>query len=404
LAGNPYLSPRFGYHQGFNEFHDFLDSTLPGECIAPTTPSKKLLSDLNRRMQAVSHRTHLTATAYDELYFWYCQLCSRREAVSMDQLRRYPAADVMVDRASSWLRNLGDEPFFLWVHLMDPHHPYYPPQEALSSLGTSNISARRARFLNSFWKRTDIGPQRLQRYRVEILSLYDAGVYWADKQISLLVSALQHLQRWDETVFVVTADHGEEFLEHGARYHAPMSLSEQLIHVPLLLRAPKLLGRRLSQGPFSMIHLAPTLLEAVGAAVPDSFQGRSRWEDISMGNLPNEAAIAECVEACNNPFRVDDRIRPRLLVIRDREYKLVIHFSNKSDCLYDLKNDPGECSPLPTGVLTSERVRLLKLARVHLQNSRRSRNTAFAVRARLRELQQSTGSKPEQAPASPVAG
>jgi len=406
LAGNPYLSSRFGYDQGFDLFHDFLDAALPGGSLPAIIPGSERMSDLNRRLEDVAHRTRLTGP-YTELYFWYCQWLSARENLSMDRLRRYPAANVMVDKACSWLGTLGDEPFFLWIHLMDPHHPYYPPEEALSSL-SSSISARRARFLNSFWNRGDVGPQRLQRYREEILSLYDAGVYWADKQIARLVNALQQLQRWDETVFAVTADHGEEFLEHGARYHSPVNLPEQLIHVPLLVRAPELSGKNISQRPFSLIHLAPTLLEAAGAAVPESFQGRSFWKQIAAGDpqndLPSEPVIVECLEGCNNPFHVEDRIRPRLMAVRDRQYKLVIHFSDKTDCLYDLKNDPGEHTPLPAGVLTSGRARLLRQARTHLQSTRQRGSAGLAVRARLREIRQTMDARRESAPAAPVAG
>jgi arylsulfatase A-like enzyme len=276
---------------------------------------------------------------------------------------------------------------------MDPHHPYYPPPEALTSLGISRITPSRARFLNSFWNRGDIGARRLQRYRGEILSLYDAGIHWVDKQISRLVQALQQFQRWDDIVFVVTADHGEEFLEHGSRYHSPMSLPEPLIHVPLLLRAPELSGMHLSQGPFSLIHLAPTLLDAVGVPVPKTFQGRSYWEEVSAGNLPSKPAIVECVGACTNPFQPADRMRPRLMAVRDAVYKLVINFNGDfhgtTDSFYDLKNDPGEHSPLPDGVMPEVRARLLRVAREHLQATQRNRNVELRLLAHLREIQQS---------------
>ena len=54
--------------------------------------------------------------------------------MSLDQLRRFPAADVMVDHARDWLTAIGGQPFFLWLHLMDPHSPYYPRQEGLELL------------------------------------------------------------------------------------------------------------------------------------------------------------------------------------------------------------------------------------------------------------------------------
>jgi arylsulfatase A-like enzyme len=389
LAGNPYLSRRSGYDQGFDSFHDFLGSGVGSGPIPPEPTAPGNLSNLNQFIQAGSRRNGLAASAYDELYFWYCQLLSARQNIPMDALRQYPAANVMVDQARSWLSGLGEQPFFLWLHLMDPHNPYYPPEESLASLGLSRITSRRARFLNSFWNRWDIGPRRFKRYQAEILSLYDAGVYWVDKHLARLVHALRHFQRWDETVLAVTADHGTAFLEHGDRYHAPTSLREHLIHVPLLLRAPELSGRRLSQGPFSLIHLAPTLLDAVGVPRPARFQGRSVWEQISEGTLEGEPTITECVDGCCNPTRPDERMRSRLLAVRDKELKLVINFREKQDYLYDLKNDPGECSPLPSGIQTRQRVRLLQLARTHLQGASDRQTMDLRLWARLRDLQQS---------------
>jgi arylsulfatase A-like enzyme len=387
LSGNPYLSARFGYHQGFDTFRDFLDSELPAES-ALNPSAKGGMSHLNLRLQRTSRRSPLTAAAYDELYFWYCQWRTRRETASMDRLRRYPAADVIVDQARSWLSSLGDEPFFLWLHFMDPHHPYYPPGEALAALGESHITDRRARFLNSFWNR-DLSKPRLQTYRDEIISLYDAGIYWVDKQIARLVRSLQQFKKWDDTVFAVTADHGEEFLEHGNRYHSPTNLLEPLIRVPLLVRAPGAAAARLSQASFSLMHLAPTLLEAVGATAPDNFQGRSHWQQISAGALSSTPAIVECIAACNNPFQSQNRMHSRLMSVRDSTYKLVIDFGHKKDWLFDLKNDPSENSPLPDDAFPQERVRLLRAALAHIRSMQQQRDPGLRLRSRLRDLQQS---------------
>lgn len=77
------------------------------------------------------------------------------------------------------------------------------------------------------------------------------------------------------------------------------------------------------------------------------------------------------------------------MVARDGEFKLVIDFSEKRDYLYDLKNDPGENSPLAPGVRTGERARLLQLAYEHLQRTGDRQKTDLRLRALLRELQQS---------------
>src|SRR4051812_3270786 len=96
VAANPYLSPRFGYGQGFDLFSDFLKSDVMGESVRPLRPEDTTWAELNRYLQRFSHTTKGTAAVYDELYFQYCQWRSGREPVSVDQLRRYPAADVVV--------------------------------------------------------------------------------------------------------------------------------------------------------------------------------------------------------------------------------------------------------------------------------------------------------------------
>jgi len=390
VAGNPYLSSHYGYDQGFSSLRDFLDTPLPGESNVIAQP-KAGLSNLNRRLDALSHRSRLAGALYDEVYFRYCQWRSQRESLSMDQLRRYPAANILVDEACSWLRSTARPPFFLWLHFMDPHHPYYPPDEALVSLGIRGMSSRRARFLNSFWNRGDVGRERLRRYRAEVMSLYDAGVHWVDAQISRLVDCLKQLHCWDNTVLAVTADHGEEFLEHGRRYHSPTNLPEELIHVPLIIRATDLRPASL-RGPFSLVHLAPTLLEAVSVDVPARFQGRSHWKEMLGGEINAEPAVAECAEGSDHHLRVEDRLRPRLLAVRDNRYKLVIRFSDRTVRLCDLETDPEEHSPMPESVQTDQWVKLLKVARDHLRKSTADRNIDLVLKARVREIRKSVES------------
>jgi arylsulfatase A-like enzyme len=364
LAANPYLSSHFGYDQGFETFHDFLDVELPGE---HNLSSARGVAHLNMLLENTFARTRWTRAVYNELYFRYCQWRSFRKPVTMDHLRRYPSADIVVDRALAWLAGLGERPFFLWIHLMDPHHPYYPPKAALSAMGSPGVTPKRAAFLNAFWNRGDVAPERLQNYRDQVMVLYDAGIHWVDKHLARLARTLQGANRWDDLVFAVTADHGEEFLEHRTRYHSPWNLWKELVDVPLLVRVPGRRGQRLPRLPFSLIHLAPTLLEILGVPRPRSFQGRSAWRHIQAGSLPDEPAIIECVEGCTNPFQMEERQRPRLLAVRSGAYKLVTNFRGEPDRLYDLEQDPEERSPLAPDAARAVRRQLLESARRHLQ-------------------------------------
>jgi arylsulfatase A-like enzyme len=162
---------------------------------------------------------------------------------------------------------------------------------------------------------------------------------------------------------------------------------EELIHVPLLVRVPATARKEVANFPFSMLHLAPTLLEAAQISSPSEFQGRSCWEQVRQGANPDSVAISECVAGCTNPFRPEDRMGPRILSVRERRFKLVLHFDPAAEYLFDLEADPGEQAPLAPSTHTPVRRRLLEMAREHLQRSSNQRNDRTRLRARLRDVQ-----------------
>jgi arylsulfatase A-like enzyme len=385
-AANPYISSRFGYEHGFDTFRDFLEEkqTPLGDEKANAASSNGWASGLNRRLQKIRPALGPLGTIYDELYFEYCQRVTP-VAESLDALRRFPAADVIVDHACTWLSSIGDAPAFLWLHLMDPHSPYYPKDEALMLMGQSPITTNRARYLNSWWNRSDLGPRRFARHCDEVVGLYDAGIRWVDAQMERLKETLRESKRWDDCIFAFTADHGEEFLDHGGRYHRP-GLMEELIHVPLLLRVPGSAKKKVANSPFSMLHLAPTLLDAARLQVPADFQGRSYWQQLLQGESFDGVAISECVAGCTNPFRPENRMGARVLSVRESRYKLVLHFDPPAENLYDLEADPSEHAPLAPSTQKPVRRRLLEIARDHLRRSVEQRDSRTRVQASLREL------------------
>ena len=402
VLANPYISARFGYEHGFDTFRDFLENEpapLAEEKVNAAN-GNGWASRLNRRLQNIRPALGPLGVVYDELYFEYCQRVTP-VADSLDALRRFPAADVIVDHACTWLASVGDAPFFLWLHLMDPHSPYYPKEAALTLMGQDPVTPYRARYLNSNWNRSDLGPRRFARHRDEVVALYDAGIRWVDVQMARLIETLRGSNRWDDCIFAFTADHGEEFLDHGGRYHPPSRLMEELIHLPLLLRVPGSAKKDVAKSPFSMLHLAPTLLDAAQVPAPTSFEGRSQWEQLRQGASSDGVAISECVAGCTNPFRPENRMGPRVLSVRESRYKLVLHFDPPSENLFDLDADPSERAPLAPAAQKPVRRRLLEIARAHLRRSVEQRDLRTRVQARLRELQLEWKKPADQA--SPVA-
>jgi arylsulfatase A-like enzyme len=387
-AGNPYISPRFGYDQGFEVFRDFIDfEAQPSqETVSAETPTgDSARGHLNRSIEGFAGALGLSRL-YNELYFQYCMKIAPA-AESVDALRKFPSADILVNQAQSWLASVGQRPFFLWLHLMDPHAPYYPPNEAYRDLAGRDIEPGRARYLNEYWNRSDLTPARLSGKRDEVVQLYDAGIRWVDRQIARLVDSLRQSHLWDDCVFALTADHGEEFLEHGGRYHSPVRLSEEIVRVPLLIRVPGERGVKVAPSPMSHLQLAPTLLEIMGVQAPSAFQGRSLWTHFQRDIAWADSAIIECAYGCTNPFRAESRSASRLLAVRDARFKLVMRIEPGAiEEVYDLEADPAEMRPSTDGPALETRKRLLQAAHEHMEKAVSARDPVMRLRARLRDL------------------
>ena len=382
LAGNPYLSSRFGYEHGFDVFRDFLDHPADsGQGAQPETPRGRF----NRKLARACASFDPARRIYDELYFYYCQHIATQAPGSLDELRRFPSADVIVDHALTWLKANAGAPFFLWLHLMDPHSPYYPKREALEMMGDKVPSPIQARYINACWNRGDLDERRLAKYRKDVVRLYDAGIRWADAQIARLAAALESSNSWSDCTLAVTADHGEEFLDHGGRYHTP-SVHEELVRVPLLLRIPGTNRGKATSSPFSLLNLAPTLIESMGIPIPESFQGSSYWPHLASGEEWNDHAVIECVPSCINPCRQENRIGDRILAVRERRFKLIFDFATGREELFDLVVDSAEQQPLSPGNQDEVRKRLMGYARHHVVESHQLRHSSQRVSARLRDI------------------
>lgn len=371
VAGNPYLSPSFGYHQGFDRYLNLLDGGLPTSRPGPTdSAGPRMRTRLNTLLARAASRWAPARAAYGELYFRYCRLVDRRtHDDDPETLRRYPAANVVVDEAIAWLRE-ARAPFFLWIHLMDPHHPYYPPLASVEELLGDDRLAHRAAYLNAMWNRHDLSPRRRRRLRDKVVDLYDAGIRWADTQLRRLSDALRGLGEWDRTVLAVTSDHGEEFLEHGGRYHDPSKLTQELVHVPLVLHDPGHPGPTRLEAPFSLLDLAPTLLRLLDVPPPATFHGTSTWNGVAFAQAPDTAVVTECVPGGRDPWDRSGWVAPRLLAVQDARFKLVVDFRAGTDTLFDLVRDPTEMSTLPQYGEPAVRRRLFARVADHLTATR----------------------------------
>jgi len=150
-------------------------------------------------------------------------------------------AEEVVNRALAWLSKQPRGPFFLWVHLYDPHDPYSPPEP--------------------YKTRYSAAP-------------YDGEIAYTDSAVAKLITGLRTRRLFDGTLVAVMADHGEAFGEHGERHHG-IFLYDETVQVPLVFRLPWQHAAKRVATRVGLVDVAPTILQAVHLPVPAAMQGQS---------------------------------------------------------------------------------------------------------------------------------
>jgi len=217
-------------------------------------------------------------------------------------------------------------PYFLWVHYVDPHGPYRPPPGYYAPGDEKYI--------------TDYHPFTKKR-RFANKRLYDGECRYVD---DLLGPALPRLAADRRTVTILTADHGEEFWEHGKfRFGHGKSVYETLLRVPLVVFAP---GARAAtvETPVSLVDLAPTVLALAGRRPPATMQGRPF---LSAKGTPVDPGHP--VFAGSSFFRLGGQTPPREDAMVAWPYKLILNHDYPATPaeFYNLADDPGEKNSLP---------------------------------------------------------
>ena len=278
----------------------------------------------------------------DLLFFRTLAMLRRHFAPDLVVERR---ADRTVDRALTWL-STQREPFFLWVHLFDPHGPYEPP----------------APFDTLYWQGGDPrgeGPTVIERHEVApylresladvtsedwVVAQYDGEIAFTDRQLGRLLDALERSGMAENTLVVVNADHGEDLGEHDIWFEHGDDLYDSSTHVPLALRLPhgEAAGTSVAD-PVELSDIAPTILDYLGVQAPDSMLGAS-LRDLIAGTGHRPQARGLCLDRpANQAARAAGRSASWRIVGLRAPMSLFVHRDSpdQPDEYYDLAVDPS---------------------------------------------------------------
>ncbi len=292
---NPYLSSKFGYGRGFDTFSDLEED-----------PSK--LASLRRYVS-----NNLSGPIHD-FFSWAHEKTEKHTGIDVGSY--YQNATELTDEALEWVET-AEEPWFLWVHYMDPHHPYVPPEE--HQVFGEDLSQRRGVRLR---QQVLDNPDSLTKDDWDdLIALYDSEIRYTDAQISRLINGIRN------ATWIVTADHGEEFYEHENFGHKNRFYEEH-IHVPLLLGGTE--GNDVHDQLVGLNDVPTTLLSIAGVDAPDTYRGQDFRESSRDQVLGGWAG--------NKGTDLDSA---RLMTRTDDE-KYIRDIAAGTEELYDLTTDSDE--------------------------------------------------------------
>jgi len=315
----------YDYHVGFDEFVDLAD-----------------------RETKSGHSSDLLGMVPNVLLDPLHRIVKKYAPVGgVDSVESRASAEAVTSAAKESLSPL-ETPFFLFVHYMDVHTPYWPPRTYVDEYA-NGLSEERIRELNDLLlehKDSIHGdPSSVSEAELSQLDdLYDASIRYVDDCIGQLLDSLEDHDLTDETLVVLTADHGEEFREHGGFFHG-QKLYEELIKVPLVFSGAKI-PKRTRSTQVSHLGLMPTILDLLGVDRPSTAIGTSFSQLITGNEGGDEFALSETT------VKRLGQDAGRVISCRHESGLKLIYNETETEWgadtweLYDLNIDPGEESNL----------------------------------------------------------
>ena len=262
----------------------------------------------------------------------------------------YPDVSVMVDRVATWLENKPAAPFFLYLQPMNTHGPYRVPvadETALLGRAPSQTFQYYGPLMTDIVKggrlarRAEVTPAYLESLREQ----YDTAIRYTTDQVGRVFAMLRAAGLYDQSLIIVTADHGEELFDHGGFSHG-YSLHRELLRVPLYVKLPGQRQASTVRARTSLVDVVPTVLDVLGLPHPEPTDGLS-LRALLPGAPPTTAPWQDrtLVHEVDWPERCVARAivsGPHKLIEVERNYE-----GHRDEILlFDVERDPGETTNL----------------------------------------------------------
>jgi len=321
--GGPYLHPVFGLSQGFQTYESCM-TTLPDN-----TNEKKI----RKQARIPNSVSHADVTGPQTL-----------------------------EKFSRWLEKADKRPMFVFLHLWDVHYDYVPPKKYIE-LFDPNYEGQLV--ATNYLRNPAIAQGMTVRDLEHVRALYDGEIRFTDDMLGEMLAALERKGRDRQSLIVVTADHGEEFFDHGGKGHT-RTLYDEVIKVPLIWSwTGNLPGGTAVTDQVRLIDIMPTILGLANVKLESEIQGRDISPLLRGDALDAQTALCE--------LHLPNR---KALAFRTSQLKVHKLLKPAGQLLFNLGEDPGEHKPLDHD--TEEFRKLL----AQLQKTTRDSLNLYAARAK----------------------
>jgi arylsulfatase A-like enzyme len=332
---NPQLTTERNFDAGFDTFRNLRTENAQPQMGGSPDSAGPVREKLNSLLRSLRERTR-TVDGINPSLALYVLYRYRQLRGEWSTIQGERVIDGLLDELDA----RGEErPFFAWTHLMDLHAPLHPESVRAGGLAWSDAT---------LWHLLADAGRMAHRHTPAYETMYDSALRYVDGQIARVIEYLQRAGVWDETILVVTADHGEALFERSVYAHQYHNMFDELLHVPLLVRTPEETSNRF-KAPFSLAWLHELLADLV---------------DIDRGPLAATSGRPSHSDDDDPAVVLSDSVshRGHTVAARTADYKFIRHFGeplyrehqlasavepfNGDGVAYHLPTDPAEHLPL----------------------------------------------------------
>ncbi len=298
IVANTYCKAKYGIAQGFNYYYDRVD-------FFETAMSFDRFSFLN---------------IINQFYPDVQKLLGNDEDNTVEEMNQ---------KISMWLNNNKEQPFYMFLNYIDPHEPYNTGLEFRSLFTDTNVTYDEVK---PIYRGQEFSEEGLQ----DMIAFYDTEIYYLDYYMGELFDMLEDQGLMDNTIIVITSDHGEEFYEHGGFAHGK-TLYEEVLRVPLIVYYPERFAPQRIETRVSLTDTFSMILDMVDIPEPENIDSVSLVPLIENGTYAREYVISEL-------FGYEWEGYQQIAVYKG-DFKMIMTLNESNDLSYlmfDLLYDPDE--------------------------------------------------------------